>query len=159
MASLRETHGALLLDADELRQAVWPELTFTRPDREASVRRLGYLARLLARNGLAVVVAAISPYEGGREELRDTARTEGVPWLLVHVGAPFEVLVARDPKGLYRRALAGDLPDFTGVSQPYETPAAPDLVVDTAREAVIDEVARVRRLLGLRGLVGVDATG
>jgi adenylylsulfate kinase len=153
VASLREGRGAVLLDADEIRHALWPELSFSRIDREANIRRMGYMARLLARNSLAVVVAAISPYEDTRQELREAARTEGVPWLLVHVAAPFDVLVARDPKGLYRRALAGDLPDFTGVSQPYELPPAPDMVVDTDREAVAAEVARVCSLLQQRGLL------
>lgn len=141
-----------VLDGDEVRRHLSPELGFSRADRDAHVARLGWVARLLARNGVAVVAAVISPYAAARDAVRAACEADGVPFLEVHVDAPLEVRAARDPKGLYRRALAGDLPGFTGVSDPYEAPAAAEAAIRTDLEPVEASAARLLALLRARGL-------
>src|SRR5437870_7916213 len=118
------------LDGDEVRQNLSKGLGFSREDRDANIRRIGYVARLLTRNGVAVITAAISPYRA----VRDEVRREVGAFVEVHVKASLDECIRRDAKGLYRRALAGEIPHFTGVSDPYEEPPRPELVVDTERE-------------------------
>jgi adenylylsulfate kinase len=142
-----------VLDGDEVRTYLSKGLGFSREDRDTNVRRIGFVARLLARNGVAVVTAAISPYAATRGEVRALAEADGVPFVEVHVSAPVAALAARDPKGLYRRALAGELPGFTGVSDPYEPPPSPEVVVHTDREAVEESAERILAALRDRGLV------
>ncbi|RLK58670.1 adenylyl-sulfate kinase [Actinokineospora cianjurensis] len=132
-----------VLDGDEVRAALSTELGFAKRDRDTQVRRVGYLAGLLARHGVTVVVALISPYR----EARDAMRARLAPFLEVHVRAPLEDLIDRDPKGLYRRALAGEISGFTGISDPYEAPLHPDLVIDTDRCTPDAAVARLLALL------------
>jgi adenylylsulfate kinase len=143
-----------LLDGDEVRQNLSKGLGFSREDRDTNIRRIGYVAKLLTRNGVAVITAAISPYRTVRAEVR---RDIGA-FVEVYVKASLEECIRRDTKGLYRRAIAGEIPQFTGVSDPYEEPLDPELVVDTEREAVGDSAARViERLLALghvRSVVG-----
>lgn len=142
-----------VLDGDEVRAYLSRGLGFSRDDRDTNVRRIGYVARLLARNGVAVVTAAISPYADTRAEVRELARHDGVPFVEVYVSAPVAHLAERDPKGLYKRALTGELPGFTGVSDPYEEPAAPDVVVHTDRERVEESRDKILDLLVQRGLL------
>ncbi len=140
---LAATHRVEVLDGDEVRTVLSKGLGFSRADRDANVQRIGYVARLLARNGVVAVAAAISPYAAARAEVRALAAADGVPFVEVHVTAPLDVLVARDPKGLYRRALAGDLPHFTGIDDPYEVPEAAEVVVRTDVDGVEAGVARI----------------
>jgi adenylyl-sulfate kinase len=142
-----------ILDGDEVRTNLSAGLGFSRQDRDTNVRRIGYVARLLARNGVAVVAAAISPYAATRDEVRALAARDGVPFVEVHVAACLERLTERDPKGLYRRALAGEIPHFTGVSDPYEAPRHPEVVVRTDFEEVDVSAARILDHLHRRGLV------
>jgi adenylylsulfate kinase len=128
-----------VLDGDEVRRTLSQELGFSRADRDTNVRRIAYVAKLLTRNGVTVVVAAISPFADTRTEAR---RTIG-RFLEVHVKASLETCAARDPKGLYANAVAGAIPAFTGISDPYEPPLAPDLVIDTERDTVEQGVARI----------------
>ena len=135
-----------VLDGDEVRQNLSKGLGFSREDRDTNIRRIGYVAKLLARNGVAVITAAISPYRG----IRDAVREEIGAFVEVYVRASLDECIRRDTKGLYRRALAGEIPQFTGVSDPYEEPLAPELVIDTEREEVADSASRViDRLLEL----------
>ena len=127
------------LDGDEVRQNLSKGLGFTREDRDTNIRRIGYVAKLLTRNGVVVISAAISPYRA----VRDEVRREIGAFVEVHVKASLEACVRRDTKGLYARALAGEIAQFTGVSDPYEEPLAPELVVDTEREDVATGAARV----------------
>jgi adenylyl-sulfate kinase len=127
------------LDGDEVRQNLSKGLGFSREDRDTNIRRIGYVAKLLTRNGVVVISAAISPYRAVRDEVR---RDIGA-FVEVHVQASLEECVRRDTKGLYARALAGEIAQFTGVSDPYEEPLAPELVVDTEREEVATSAARV----------------
>ena len=134
-------HGIAVevLDGDEVRQNLSQGLGFSREDRDTNIRRIGYVARLLTRNGVAVITAAISPYRA----VRDEVRREVGAFVEVHVKASLDECIRRDAKGLYRRALAGEIPHFTGVSDPYEEPLRPELVVDTEREDVGDSATRV----------------
>jgi adenylylsulfate kinase len=143
-----------ILDGDEVRTFLSAGLGFSRQDRDTNIRRIGYVARLLARNGVAVVTAAISPYAAVRDEVRTLAARDGVPFVEVHVSAPLEALAARDVKGLYRRALAGEIKNFTGVSDPYEAPRAPEVVVRTDLEPVADSARKILSNLRARGLLG-----
>src|SRR5260221_6485298 len=112
-----------VLDGDEVRTNLSKGLGFSKEDRDTNVRRIGYVARLLAKNGVAVITAAISPYAEPRDEVRRLAEADGVPFVEVFVHADLEVLVSRDVKGLYKKALAGEVAHFTGVSDPYEPPS------------------------------------
>jgi adenylyl-sulfate kinase len=131
-------------------------LGFSREDRDTNIRRIGYVARLLARNGTVAIGAAISPYAETRAEVRRLAESEGVPFVEVYVEAAIESLAARDVKGLYAKALAGEIAHFTGVSDPYEAPAAPDVVVRTDRESVAESLQRILSALEERGLVAAE---
>ncbi|WP_084736321.1 adenylyl-sulfate kinase [Cystobacter ferrugineus] len=140
-----------VLDGDEVRTFLSRGLGFSKPDRDENIRRIGYAARLLAQHRVAVIVAAISPYRQSRDEVRRMATEQGIAFLEVYVRAPLEVLVQRDVKGLYKKALAGELPNFTGVSDPYEPPDAPELTLQTDIESLEGSVARVLELLRGQG--------
>jgi adenylyl-sulfate kinase len=128
-----------ILDGDAVRQTLCADLSFSKEDRDTNVRRLGFVADILTRNGVVVIVAAISPYEAVRDEVRNQIGR----FLEVFVRCPLTVLVERDTKGMYRRALHGEIDHFTGVSDPYEQPLDPDVTVDTAAETVEESVAKV----------------
>ncbi len=142
-----------ILDGDEVRTYLSKGLGFSREDRDTNIRRIGYVARLLARNGSAVVTAAISPYAATRDEVRSFAEQDGVPFVEVFASASIEALAARDVKGLYKKALAGELANFTGVSDPYEAPASPDVVIRSDAESIEESLARILAHLRDRGLV------
>jgi|SRR5690349_1854878 adenylyl-sulfate kinase len=146
-----------ILDGDEVRTYLSKGLGFSKEDRDTNVRRIGYVARLLARHGVAVITAAISPYAETRAEVRALAARDGVPFVEVFVSASLEKLAERDVKGLYRRALAGEIPHFTGVSDPYEPPTEPDVVVRSDVETVDESTARVLDHLRRRGLLAPAA--
>jgi sulfate adenylyltransferase len=126
---------ATVLDADELRRRHYPDLGYDTASREASVRRTAELAAALARDGEVAIAAIIAPYERSRREARELAGAS-VPFLLVYVRTPLEVAEARDPKGLYARARAGEIRQFTGIDSPYEEPTDAELVIDTTITAV-----------------------
>jgi adenylyl-sulfate kinase len=128
-----------ILDGDEVRRNLSKGLGFSREDRDTNIRRIGYVAKLLTRNGVAVITAAISPYRA----VRDEVRREIGSFVEVYVRASLHECIRRDTKGLYRKALAGEVPQFTGVSDPYEEPLAPEIVVDTELESVRESGARV----------------
>jgi adenylylsulfate kinase len=132
-------HRVELLDGDEVRQNLCQGLGFSRADRDTNIARIGYVAGKLAKHGVAVLVAAISPYRQARDQIR--AQVDS--FVEVHVAAPVSTCAERDPKGLYAKALAGQLPNFTGVSDPYEAPLAPELVLHTEVESVDESVEQV----------------
>ena len=135
-----------IIDGDVLRQHVSADLGFDATSREANVRRAAELAAALAAEGQVVISALIAPFEGSRRDAR--AIIEGVaPFLLVYVSTPLGVAESRDPKGLYKRARAGEIADFTGLDSPYEPPADADLVLDTSIVPVEVSVALIRALL------------
>jgi sulfate adenylyltransferase len=142
-----------ILDGDEVRTYLSKGLGFSKEDRDTNVRRIGYVARILARNGVAVITAAISPYAATRDEVRSLAEADGIPFVEVYASADLDALVARDVKGLYKRALAGEVQHFTGVSDPYEPPLGAEVVVQTDRESVAESVDRILAALEERGLL------
>jgi bifunctional enzyme CysN/CysC len=132
VARLRELGvAATVLDGDVLRGGLNRDLGFSPEARAEAVRRAGEAALLLSTSGVTAVAALISPYRADRDRVRARHREAGIPFLEVFVDAPVEVTAARDPKGLYARARAGEIPAFTGVSDPYEAPAAPELHLRT----------------------------
>src|SRR5215472_15331805 len=146
-----------VLDGDEVRTNLSKGLGFSKEDRDVNIRRIGYVSRLLARNGVGVISAAISPYREIRDEVRRSIEVEGAPFIEVYVKCPIDVLAARDVKGLYKKALAGEIKEFTGVSDPYEEPLKPEVVVETDRESVDLSVARIiRELEGCRVLPATE---
>ena len=128
-----------VLDGDIVRTNLSKGLSFSRDDRNINVLRIGFVANLLTRNGVGVVVSAISPYK----EARDQVRRRIVDFVEVFVDAPLEVCAERDVKGLYKKAFAGEIDQFTGVSDPYEPPVAPDLVLKTDEETPEESAQRV----------------
>jgi adenylylsulfate kinase len=141
-----------ILDGDEVRTILSRGLGFSKADREENIRRIGYVARVLARHRVAVITAAISPYREAREEVRRLAQAQGIAFIEVHAHASLEALIARDVKGLYKKALAGEISNFTGISDPYEPPEAPDVVVRTDQETVAQGVQNILERLRERGL-------
>ena len=137
-----------LLDGDEVRTNLCQGLGFDRDGRDTNVARIGYVAGKLATHGVAVLVAAISPYR----QARDRVRASVPNFVEVHVAAPLATCAQRDVKGLYARALAGELANFTGVSDPYEAPLAPEIVLATDQETVAESAGRVLAFLEVRGL-------
>jgi adenylyl-sulfate kinase len=128
-----------ILDGDVVRQNLSARLGFSKEDRDTNIRRVAFVAELLTRNGVVVIVAAISPYRA----VRDEARARIGRFLEVYVRCPIDELVRRDVKGLYKRALAGEIDNFTGVSDPYEEPESPEVLVDSSVESVDEAAARV----------------
>jgi adenylyl-sulfate kinase len=135
-----------LLDGDEVRRTLSAGLGFSREDRDTNVRRIGFVARAVARTGAVSIVAAISPYADARDEQRASCVKDDVVFIEIHVHAPLGVLVERDRRGLYAKALAGKLERFTGVNDPYEPPLQPELSLDTS---VLKEDACVAAILGV----------
>jgi len=120
-----------ILDGDEVRENLSKGLGFSREDRDTNIRRIGYVCHLLARNGVVAVSAAISPYRN----IRDENRARIKDFIEVFAKCPLDVLVQRDVKGLYKKAMAGEIKNFTGVSDPYEEPLHPEIVVETDKES------------------------
>ena len=142
-----------MLDGDEIRLYLSKGLGFSKEDRDTNTRRIGFVARTLARNGVIALASTISPYADTRLEVRNLATRDGVGFIEIHVDCPLEVLVERDVKGLYKQALAGELDHFTGVSDPYEVPTNPELRIATNEESQEVSVQRVLDLLKSRGLL------
>jgi len=152
-ARLSGTRRVEVLDGDEVRTHLSKGLGFSKEDRDTNIRRIGFVARLLARNGVVAIGAAISPYASTRDELRAEAAKDGVPFIEVHAHATIDALAARDVKGLYKKALAGEIGNFTGISDPYEAPANPDVQVRSDQESTDESLARILGVLAGRGLV------
>jgi adenylyl-sulfate kinase len=136
-----------LLDGDLVRQKLTKGLGFSKEDRDENIRRIGYVCHLLSRNGVIAIGAAISPYRAIRDELRAM-----IPCFVeIYLNCPLEVCVERDVKGMYKRALAGELKNFTGVSDPYEVPLHPEVVLNTHEETPEQSAEKVLEYLRARG--------
>ena len=131
------------LDGDEVRENLSKGLGFSQEDRETNVRRIGFVARLLARNRVVVLGAAISPYRQSRDDVKRAIESDGIRFLEVFVRCPLKTLIQRDVKGLYARALAGEVKHFTGISDPCEEPLSPDIIVDSSLETVTESTTRI----------------
>jgi len=147
---LRKQGGPVeVLDGDEIRQNLSKGLGFSREDRETHLKRVTYVAKLLSRNGVAVIAALISPYRS----IRDYARNETTNFLEVYVKCSVETCARRDPKGLYKKASSGQITDLTGPQDVYEEPTEPDLVVDTEKLTVEECVTAIQNKLVNLGLI------
>jgi adenylyl-sulfate kinase len=141
-----------VLDGDVVRTHLSKGLGFSKEDRDENIRRIGFVCELLSRNGVIAIAAAISPYRAIRDEVR--ARIPN--FVEVYIACPIEVLAERDVKGLYKRALAGEIPHFTGVSDPYEAPLNPEVTLDTSKETPEQSVEKIWATLERLGLVSFD---
>lgn len=144
-----------LLDGDHLREGLCADLGFSDADRRENIRRASEVARLMAGAGLTVVAAFISPFQADRDAAR--RRLPAGRFVEVFVDAPLAVVESRDPKGLYRRARAGQLANFTGIASPYEAPLRPDIHVDTSRGTPAQAAQQVMAGLQALGLLPADA--
>ena len=144
-----------VLDGDEVRLNLSKGLGFTREDRDTNILRIGFVANLLARNGVGVITAAISPYQQTRDSVRRLVEADGGLFIEAHVAASLEECEARDVKGLYAEARAGKRPGFTGIDDPYEPPTSPELILPTGQEPLAASLARVTDFLESRGLIPV----
>jgi adenylyl-sulfate kinase len=142
-----------LLDGDVVRQNLSKGLGFSRADRDENIRRIGFVCEMLSRHGVIAIAAAISPYR----DVRDEVRSRVPNFVEVYMECPIEVLVERDAKGLYRKALAGEIDHFTGVSDPYEAPLNPEARIDSSREAPQESAERIWRTLQEMGLISAPA--
>ena len=139
-----------ILDGDEVRENLSKGLGFSKEDRDTNIRRIGFVANMLARNGVVAITAAISPYRDVRNEVRSKAQAAFVE---VYVHCPIDVLEDRDTKGLYKKAKAGIIKNFTGISDPYEAPETPEVTVDTSKETIEESGEKVLAFLRKRGLL------
>jgi adenylylsulfate kinase len=138
------------LDGDEIRQRLSRGLGFSKEDRDENIRRIGFVARLLSRSGAVAIAAAISPYRELRDEVR---REHEAPFIEIFADCPLDVLIKRDPKGLYAKALRGEIQNFSGISDPYEPPLAPEITVHTDSETVDASRDAILRWLEGRRLI------
>jgi adenylylsulfate kinase len=136
-----------ILDGDAVRPVLSPELGYSRADRDANVARIGWVASLLARNGVIVLASVVSPFAAARDAVRDRHLAAGVGFLEIHVATPVSVCAERDVKGLYARQRSGNMDGLTGVDGEYEAPLTPELRLDTANRSIDDAVAELLALL------------
>jgi adenylyl-sulfate kinase len=138
-----------VLDGDEVRETFSKGLGFSKEDRDTNIRRIGFVAKLLSRNGTVAITAAISPYRETRDEMRKAIGR----FVEVYVQCPIDVLKERDVKGLYKKALAGEIKHFTGVDDPYEAPLKPEVLIESDRESEEQSVAKIITTLEALGYV------
>jgi len=147
-----EGHRVELLDGDEVRTFLSAGLGFTPEDRDTNIQRIGFVAELLASNGVKVLAPVIAPYAASRAAVAARHAGAGTPYLEVHVATPVEVCSVRDVKGLYAKQAAGEITGLTGVDDPYEAPADPALRIEAHTQPVADSAAALHALLTERGL-------
>jgi adenylylsulfate kinase len=138
-----------VLDGDVIRTNLSKGLGFSKEDRDTNIRRIGFVCNLLTRNDVVAVAAAISPYR----EVRDEVRLQIGSFVEVYVKCPVDVLADRDVKGLYKKAIAGEITHFTGIDDPYEEPLSPEITVETDRETPAESAARILLKLEAMGLL------
>jgi adenylyl-sulfate kinase len=131
------------LDGDEVRESLSRGLGFSKEDRDTNVHRIGFVARLLARNGVTVLVPAISPYRQTRQAVRQLVEGDNSRFVEVFVRCDLPTLIERDVKGLYQKAIAGEVKNFTGISDPYEEPLEAEIVIDTFSESAQQSEERI----------------
>ena len=146
-------HHAYRLDGDNVRHGLNGDLGFGPEDRDENIRRVGEVSALMADSGLLVLSSFISPFRAERSRVRALHEAAGLPFLEIFVDVPLDVAESRDPKGLYRKARAGEIPDFTGIHQPYESPEAPELRLPTSELSLQDSTAKVIDVLRQHSLI------
>ena len=157
LAAEIQGHGlpVVNLDGDEVRLRLSKGLGFSKEDRDENIRRISYVARVASDMGGVAITSAISPYRA----IRDEARAEIAQFVEVFVSCPVEVCIERDVKGLYKKALAGEIKGFTGIDDPYEEPLQPELVVHTDLESEQESIDKILDTLHKQGLLSASATG
>ena len=150
----RSNKRACVLDGDDLRRGLSSDLGFSPEDRAENIRRVAEVARLMARAGLVVIVALISPFQNDRQKARAIAAASGVDFIEVFLNCPLAICERRDPKGLYRRARAGEIAAFTGIDAAYEAPLHPEIVLCTGTESRSDSIAKL--VASIRSRLGLD---
>jgi adenylyl-sulfate kinase len=144
-----------VLDGDVVRTLLCQGLGFSREDREENIRRIGFVCELLSRNGVIAIAAAISPYRAGRDELR-----KRIPnFVEVHMSCPVEVLIQRDVKGLYKKALSGEIAQFSGISDPYEPPMSPEVTIDSSTDSLESSLSVILCRLMELGIIPAAGVG
>jgi adenylyl-sulfate kinase len=141
-----------ILDGDVVRTHLSKGLGFSKEDRDINIRRIGFVCELLSRNGVIAIGAAISPYRAIRDEIRAKVKN----FVEVYVHCPMEVLIERDVKGLYKKALAGEIANFTGVSDPYEPPLNPEVVIDSSKETPEESADKIWDKLEELGYISIS---
>ncbi len=139
------------LDGDIVRESLTRGLGFSREDRDENIRRVTFVARMLSSNGVGVLVSFISPYR----EMRNYARTQCTNFIEIFVDCPREVLIQRDVKGLYEKALEGKIPNFTGISDPYEPPENPEITVNSGNQTLEESLGHILAYLEKQGVISV----
>ena len=138
-----------ILDGDIVRTHLSKGLGFTREDRDTNIKRIGFVCKLLSRNGVIAIAAAISPYR----EVRDFNRKEIGDFVEVFCHCPLDVCIERDVKGLYKKALAGEIKNYTGLDDPYENPLNPEVILETDKETPEESVSKIMRKLEMLGYI------
>ncbi|MBW4554986.1 MAG: adenylyl-sulfate kinase [Trichormus sp. ATA11-4-KO1] len=141
-----------VLDGDVIRKHLSSDLGFSPKDRETNVLRVGYLCSLLNKHSINTIVALISPFNATRNQLRQSLGK----FIEIYVDCPLEECIKRDPKGLYQRAISGEIPEFTGISSPYEAPVSPDIVLKTYEEDVNQSVEKILKYLHHLKLIDIN---
>jgi adenylylsulfate kinase len=154
-ALLERGHLAYVLDGDNVRHGLNRNLGFSPGDRTENIRRIGEVARLFTDTGVIVFTSFISPYRADRDAAR--ALFDEGDFIEVHLAASVKICEGRDPKGLYQKARDGKIPEFTGISAPYEDPEDPEIVLDTGSLSVEESVARIIEYLEEKGYLSLDA--
>jgi adenylylsulfate kinase len=144
---------AFRLDGDNVRLGINKNLGFSAEDRKENIRRIGEVAKLFVDAGVITLSSFISPYRGDRDDVRKLHEESGMDFIEIFVDCPLSVAEERDPKGLYKKARAGQIKNFTGIDDPYEAPNKPELTLDTASMSLQDEVVAVLDLLKARGIL------
>jgi len=147
-----EGSNPLLIDGDGLREELCRDLSFSEQDRAENIRRAGAIALIAARSGITSICSLISPLRRERDVVRAMAESRGIRFLEVHVSTPLEVCESRDPKGLYQKARAGLIPQFTGIDSPYEPPFNPEISIPTEQFTVEAAVERIYQVVGGVGI-------
>jgi adenylylsulfate kinase len=152
-ALVQQGRLAYVLDGDNIRHGLNKNLGFSAADREENIRRIGEVAKLFADAGLIVMTSFISPYRKDRDAVRALHKEAGVPFIEIHVATPIETCETRDPKGLYKKARAGQLKGFTGIDDPYEAPESPEFTIDATNTSPQDATVQLLSFLAKQGLV------
>lgn len=152
-ALVQRGHLAYVLDGDNIRHGLNKNLGFTAADREENIRRIGEVAKLFADTGIIIMTSFISPYRKDRDNVRVLHVAGKLPFIEIHVNTPIETCETRDPKGLYKKARAGELKNFTGVDDPYEPPSNPELTLDATNVSPQEATVRLLTYLEEKGII------
>lgn len=150
---LQRGFHAYRLDGDNIRHGLNKNLGFSAEDRDENIRRIGEVTKLFADAGVISICSFISPYRAARNTVREIHEADGLPFLEVHVHAPLDVAESRDPKGLYKKARAGEIKGFTGIDDPFEEPESPEVLLPTHELSIEESVVKLLGALEERGII------